>query len=407
MNDQWRQQLREKMADYRRPAPEVSWDEIDRALDARKSRLLWWRSMAAAAVLLLIAGAGYWGRQRLMGQQGNAPQEVTSEANLQKAVPDIIELPSVLDVAAHHGGASVRSPLVRLQAENTQLCESEERVLDIPPSNQGTFLPDSTPTETEVQPRIAEKHESSSVRHTQVFYPSDLRQRNSSDSRLTAKVYMSNTMNNSYRTESFAQRVTNTTIKSYDIPVDPSEIDASDKEWKDNPVEPLPDHITVYDTITVVQTQKTDRHIRHHQPVRFGLSLRYRIDDHWSVESGLSYTRLVSDITTVTDGQVSVSEQRLNYLGLPVNIGYMLWTNRHFGLYVTAGGTIEKMLDASPWQFSFNGAVGAEYKLTNVFSLYAEPGVGYYFSNGSTMPTIYQDHPFNFNLSFGLRLNLK
>ena len=88
-------------------------------------------------------------------------------------------------------------------------------------------------------------------------------------------------------------------------------------------------------------------------------------------------------------------------------MGYHLWSNRHFGVYLTAGGTIEKMLDASPWQLSVNSAVGLEYKLTNILHLYAEPGLGYYFSNGSKIPTIYQDQPLNFNLNIGLRFDLK
>ena len=125
------------------------------------------------------------------------------------------------------------------------------------------------------------------------------------------------------------------------------------------------------------------------------------------MESGLSYTRLSSDITTIVEDKATVTEQRLNYIGLPLNISYDLWKNRRFGLYVSAGGMIEKSLDTSPWQFSLNGAAGAEYKLTDFFSLYAEPGLGYYFKDGSSIPTIYQDHPLNFNLSFGLRFNLK
>ena len=51
--------MQQKLADYRRPAPELSWDEIDKVLEARRSRPLWVRRLAAAAVLLLIAGAGY------------------------------------------------------------------------------------------------------------------------------------------------------------------------------------------------------------------------------------------------------------------------------------------------------------------------------------------------------------
>ena len=152
--------------------------------------------------------------------------------------------------------------------------------------------------------------------------------------------------------------------------------------------------------------EQTDRHVHHRQPVRFGLSLRYRIDDRWSVESGLSYTRLSSDITTQTNGVTTTEEQRLNYIGVPLNVGYRLWGNRRFAVYVLAGGTIEKMLDASPWQFSVNGATGMEYMFNRQFSIYAEPGLGYYFPDGSNISTIYQDHRLNLNLSFGLRINL-
>ena len=40
-------------------------------------------------------------------------------------------------------------------------------------------------------------------------------------------------------------------------------------------------------------------------------------------------------------------------------------------------------------------------------SQFYSPSSLYYFKDGSNTPTIYQDHPLNFNLSFGLRFNLK
>ena len=64
MEEEWMLQMREKMADYKWPAPELSWNELDQALAAgmtHKTPLLWPRRMAAAAVVLLIAGVGYWG----------------------------------------------------------------------------------------------------------------------------------------------------------------------------------------------------------------------------------------------------------------------------------------------------------------------------------------------------------
>ena len=51
--------------------------------------------------------------------------------------------------------------------------------------------------------------------------------------------------------------------------------------------------------------------------------------------------------------------------------------------------------------------MGAELKLDNRFNIYAEPGLSYYFDNKSSVPTIYQDKPLNFNLNIGIRINIK
>ena len=62
MKEQWIQEMRQKMADYRRTAPEVSWEEIERAMSAnktRKTRRLWLQRVAATAAILLIGGVGY------------------------------------------------------------------------------------------------------------------------------------------------------------------------------------------------------------------------------------------------------------------------------------------------------------------------------------------------------------
>ena len=229
------------------------------------------------------------------------------------------------------------------------------------------------------QPQAVGEKERPTKEILPVIHPSDLHQQKRLENRLMAKVYMSSAM-------------TGNQSGSYEK----SGVYASYTSGLLSSDSPFPN-----------QTVPTEQYVHHRQPVRFGLSLRYRLTDRWSVESGLSYTRLSSDITTIIEDVTTVTEQRLNYIGLPLNISYDLWRSRYFGLYVSGGGMIEKCLDASPWQFSLNGAAGAEYKLTDFFSLYAEPGIGYYFKDGSSTPTIYKDHPLNFNLSFGLRFNLK
>jgi len=262
----------------------------------------------------------------------------------------------------------------RLSPCEIQVSETANPISTIAPDTANTTKTTAANEKKQSQP-VGEKKTKPIDKTSPVIYPSDLHQRKRLDNRLTAKVYMSSSMTGN-QTEFYDMSQAYVASLSYD---------------------PRFSNLTVH----------TEQYVYHRQPVRFGLLLRYRLNDCWSVESGLSYTRLSSDITTIIDDETTVSEQRLNYLGLLLNISYELWKSRYFGLYVTGGGTIEKSLDTSPWQFSLNGAAGAEYKLTDFFSLYAEPGLGYYFKDGSSTPTIYQDHPFNFNFSFGLRFSLK
>jgi len=386
MSQQWIEQLREKMADYRRPAPELSWEKIDRVLETRQQESagkgFWLRRMAAAALLLLMAGATYWAlrqdepslRQNEPSPRPTAKLTVSPQSPKAPSHPVVPTMPSAPVIPAAPVASITPTTPITPTAPTADNPPADNPPADNPP------------------PQAADRRTPPAAPPAQVVYPSDLRQPKQRANRLTAKVYLSNTMNESRHTESFAQQRTEMTIYS---------LTRGDKT---NPNDAAKS-VILRDTITTVKTTQADRQIHHRQPVRFGLSLRYQLSSRWSVESGLSYTRLSSDITTQTWGTTTVTEQRLNYIGLPLGVSYQLWASRYFGLYATAGGTIEKMLDGSPWQFSLNCAAGVEYRLTDHFSLYAEPGIGYYFPDGSTTPTIYQDHPLNLNLSFGLRIS--
>ena len=366
MNEQWINDLRQKMTDYEWPVPEVSWDEIDQAVaanEAHKARLLWLRRMAAAAVVLLIAGVGYWS---LMRNDAEPMQPTTASVSNQ---------PQDENHALGSAALLSKEPLPVILAKSAQtpnmtstpVLESETAspISEATPDTAKTITTTATNEKEQPQP-VEEKKAKPADKIFPVINPSDLHQRKNLDNRLTAKVYMSSTMADNRQADILNQQGSST-----------------DSDHKDS--------IFTY----------------HRQPIRLGLSLRYRLNDQWSVESGLSYTHLSSDITTMEDGKSSVSEQLLNYIGLPLNVSYNLWKIHRFGLYISSGIMIEKSIDSSPWQFSLNGTAGVEYKLADLFSIYVEPGLGYYFKDGSSTPTIYQDHPLNFNLSFGLRFNLK
>lgn len=158
----------------------------------------------------------------------------------------------------------------------------------------------------------------------------------------------------------------------------------------------------------------------HHKlPVKGGLSLRYSLDDRWSVQTGVNYSYHSSEIEM---GGEDINQQ-LHFIGVPVAVGYNVWGNRHVNVYLTAGGEVEKLVKGrrtvsytgqqrnedvkmSRPQLSVQMSAGAEYRATRAVSLYIEPGVSYHFDNGSGVSTIYSDKPFEFGLSMGVRVDI-
>lgn len=151
--------------------------------------------------------------------------------------------------------------------------------------------------------------------------------------------------------------------------------------------------------------------IEHHQPISFGLSVRKSLGRGFSLESGLTYTLLSSDAKIA--GSEQQTEQKLHYLGIPIRANWNFLDKKLVTLYVSGGGMIEKCIygklgsekeTVKPLQFSVSGAVGAQLNATKKIGIYVEPGVAYFFDDGSDVQTIRKENPFNFNIQAGIRL---
>lgn len=173
--------------------------------------------------------------------------------------------------------------------------------------------------------------------------------------------------------------------------------------------------------------QKTE--YEHHLPIRIGLSVAYALTDRLSISSGLTYTRLSSDIKDASRESKYIGEQRLHYVGIPVNVSYKVVASfRWLGLYGTAGVLAEKCvsgttdegyvenntmkytnthnISSKPLQMSVNAGVGIQFDFIDNVGIYAEPGLSYYFDDGSALQTIYKEKPLNFNLNVGVKFKL-
>ncbi len=452
MKEQWIDQMRQKMADYQEPAPVVSWEEIEKAVAGHQQKgkavparqktkavPMWLRKMAAAILLFVIIGVGY--------------------IALEYDAPDTGRLTEIVESHQVLSSPHTEKPYQEALAENTLMAQTSRLIKRLSATDSLAVAVE----EAEVTPRALEETESEPAtlpsepeeeaqddrteqRHTNIYHsqslarPSNPYKSTALENRLTAKLYFSNTMGNSDALSMSSRNVINGSTSNPGSTYNPQDNPNSGGTWNtdlpygDNPdqgnsdenglsnggnndnnpeIQPADNNYTK----TITTTHK----IHHHQPIRYGLSLRYRLNERWGIETGLTYTLLTSDIMTTEEGRITESEQRLNYIGIPLKAEYTIWGNRHFNVYASAGAIVEKMVKGSlettgkgtkeslsirPLQFSISSGVGAEYKFSDVFSIYVEPGMGYYFDNGSSVPTFYQDKPLNFNLNVGLRFQL-
>lgn len=166
--------------------------------------------------------------------------------------------------------------------------------------------------------------------------------------------------------------------------------------------------------------------LNHKLPITFGASIRKQISDHFALQSGITYTRLESDLMSGNNSYATYS-QTLHYIGIPVKMDYLFYSNRFLTLYLSAGGAVEKCVSGdsktteylssnqtietnnsvkvNPLQWSIGGAAGIQFNINKQLGVFAEPGATYFFNDGSDVQTIRKETPFNFNLQVGLRIS--
>ena len=221
------------------------------------------------------------------------------------------------------------------------------------------------------------------------------------------------TLSTSATTGMGASSVTNSTA-TYVEAVGPDDV-----IWADNPQL----GIGIFNQGKSVKTE-----YKHRLPVRVGLNVAYRLTDRLSVESGVSYTRLSSDMKDGTKDNYSSGSQKLDYIGVPLNVKYRAFGYRRLSVYASAGLLTEKCVSGKttheyvisgekkkheaedvaekPWQLSVNAALGAQLDVLRNVGVYVEPGVSYYFDDRSPLSTIYKEKPLNFNLNLGVRYTI-
>lgn len=169
---------------------------------------------------------------------------------------------------------------------------------------------------------------------------------------------------------------------------------------------------------------KIVEHERHDKPLTFGLSVTKALGNRWSVATGLQYSLLRSEFTLGEDAYYVKRNQKVHYLGIPLHVAYKWVDAKHWSVYSSLGGalhipvygkTTERYVvgPATPYathwhftpslQWSVGVSVGVQYRLSPHWGVYMEPTLNGYVPNGSSVHTIWTEHPFSFTMPLGIR----
>ena len=449
MKRNWKEDIHDRLGNFETEAPDGLWEAIHQRMaqtepaQAEKRQTpfvlqpaLRRTACAAAACFALIAGYQYFadggketgnGVKQAVGNGMVAVGGTVASGNSRYVASKPATAPIV---ATNLAGVRVAKNGVTPAAVYAQAQNSESAQISTSQHlNTSTSQPLNPSTSQPLNPSTSQHPNTSTSQHPNTSTPQHLNtstsQPHNPSTSLLAYTPADNsrgrhegaaarwTLSTSAMTGMGASSVTNSTA-TYVEAVGPDDV-----MWADNPQL----GIGIFNQGKSVKTE-----YKHRLPVRVGLNVAYRLTDRLSVESGVSYTRLSSDMKDGTKNNYSSSSQKLDYIGVPLNVKYRAFGYRRLSVYASAGLLTEKCVSgkttheyvisgekkkheaedvaAKPWQLSVNAALGAQFDVLRNVGVYVEPGVSYYFDDRSPLSTIYKEKPLNFNLNLGVRYTI-
>ena len=425
MKRNWKEDIHDRLGNFETDAPDGLWEAIHQRMaqteraQAEKRQTpfvlqpaLRRTACAAAACLALVVGYQYFadgGKETANGvkQAGGDGMIAVGGTVASDNSRYVASKPATASIVATNlAGVRVAKNGVTPAAVYAQTQNDESAQISTPQHlNPSTSQPLNPSTSQPLNPSTSQPHNPSTS--LLAYTPAD----NSRGRHEGAAARW--TLSTSATTGMGASSVTNSTA-TYVEAVGPDNV-----IWADNPQL----GIGIFNQGKSVKTE-----YKHRLPVRVGFNVAYRLTDRLSVESGVSYTRLSSDMKDGTKDNYSSGSQKLDYIGVPLNVKYRAFGYRRLSVYASAGLLTEKCVSgkttheyvisgekkkheaedvtAKPWQLSVNAALGAQFDVLRNVGVYVEPGVSYYFDDRSTLSTIYKEKPLNFNLNLGVRYTI-
>lgn len=390
MTDAFEKNIREKLRNHSMPVDERLWTDIGRTM---KERSRWRRIRMAAAWTAALSAAAMLCVAFLLPEQHIAPASDTAAVmnNAGKERLHAEQTVATALLADSHKALKEKKAIGSIAAANESGKEGQ-RILRVSESRDepAQSLPSSSRIGEankgqSAENRVQSKPEATHTTATYLGGKGYEEQKNGSKNALQLSLYAYGPTN-ARNGKDFRLTMSNTTF-SY-----------------------LNTQNMNMDAVTGMHKQM---HADHKMPIKFGVSARYALGSRLGIESGLRYTLLQSAFTNITNTQSY--DQRIHMLGIPLNLTYDIASIGNLSFYTSLGGEVAHCVSVEsevrnstshPWQISLNAAVGMQYALGSNIGIYVEPGVAHHLDNGSSLETAYTEHPTDFSLLVGIRMNL-
>ena len=441
-NDKWLNNLRERMDDYVEPLPEGLWEELEGELARPKIIPFWrrWPSVAAAVALVLVVSSlalSEWFAPLVDSPEIQTANQLAEDEALGNgrtmAAEDVPVADYKVAEADAEKGFVVSKEKVALKvsekvSEEAAIASNSSDPLGMTPVMayaSGNPVEEDSDKQAPAESTIQVASEEENVQPATRFRSAE-----------RTRVLADHSYHASYKRK-HTDRGVEFGVLTGGIPYSASKQFAGMSRFASRSLSrqknqlvmgTMSDNMTAFNRVLFNNRDKmTSTEVKHRMPINVVASVKWHFADDWALESGVSYTYLQSELHSGSHLYWE-DTQKLHYVGIPLKVHRAIWGNSRMSLYASAGGMVEKCvsgtmesvyvtsqtdrerettsIDEHPFQWSVSAAVGAQVNLLSSLSLFVEPGVAYYFDDNSHLETIRKEHPFNFNLQFGLRFDL-
>lgn len=403
----WTKDLRNHLADYQVPVEEDKlWASIQQSLaqQEKKARIIAIRrwSVAAAACAVLGVCGTYWylhpnGETVQMSQEAAVASRLSSDNS---------------QMAPHHSPSASHPTLHVLKeaflGKYNQAAPEMVAMASVDETASTPIETASAPVETQQTDTDGEELKEATPQDTEKR--KKIQGASNSFTRNSASDFAKNSSSSTHHTLGWNMKVyaENGLVVNPSLPKDDAM--AGGGQYNSPMMNPMLEYANLQSKVP----RKIEEN--HHRPVALGLQVGVRVSPRITLTTGVVYTKATSDFKS-DDFEAT---QTLHYVGVPLGVNYEVWGTKRLHTYVTVGGEgdvnvankterngedEETRKDRMQW--SSNASVGVQYDIAKEIGLYVEPGMKYYFDNGSEIRNTFKDKKLNFSFQLGLRWNLK